>query len=316
LWLILEVNILILFYLLGADRYAWLNYSSLESLLLKPHRTYRHVLYVGSALYTLFSVFAMFCYIIWKEYSQGITIGWLLSGMVLLVWALITMWQSVWDVYKATKLAKMTLATDVMVSIDMGFSVKELEEDSRYANWMKRKTTELGITVNVLGSSLLLDLVFGAVSSGFAADFTLLAYGIVLKIVIGLMLWQQYDVDKEDLCVDPKYQEYNPFETLFSGDSATRTVRELKQQISLSSLSMQKSRSNDEIIFSVLRASTPDLQPPENGTSDIQTDLMGLGDYGPGDDLARDEKYGYKHTRIELYDDGDTNDDSVSIKYC
>lgn len=238
-FLTLEMFLMLSLLLMASDATAWLNYYSVESLLLKPQRRYRHSIYVGIILLLVQSFVIVGINAFHMNYARGMTIGWLLSALLMVVLGLVTMFQSIRDVEKAIKLYQdKSISEEVRKAIFFeGECV--MEEFSKRTKSMK-KSLRVSKYLSCLGCLFVLDLCFGGKLSAGEMDLTHLFYDTVLKILLAVMLFQRRPSKNARVYEIDIHKKYKPFdETLFSGCDATRTIYKLEKLVGKKRLELE-----------------------------------------------------------------------------
>jgi len=231
-FLTLEVFFMLAMLLVASDAAAWWNYFAVESLLLKPQRRYRHAVYVGAVLLLIQSILLIGVSNIQNEYTRGMTIGWLLSGIIMVIIGVVTMIRSLREVDIAIKLEEKTFFENEEVGNAVFFQSEYKEDDDEKRVKSRKKSLRITKYLLSLGLLFIFDLCFGSELSGGQIDFLHLLYDIALKIMLAVMLVQRRPIKGARTYEIDIHTRYKPFdETIFSGCDATRTVFKLQEMV-------------------------------------------------------------------------------------
>jgi len=229
-YLTLELLLMLTLLLVASDAASWLNYFSAESLLLKPQRRYRHSIYVGIVLLIVESIISVSINTFKSQYTRGMTIGWLLSALLMVLIGLFTMLQSLREVEIAVKLEQDTILEDVHNVFF--FATEYKEEDDEKRSKSRKKSFRLAKYLSCLACLFLFDLCFGEKPSKGDMDLLHLMYDSALKILLAVMLFQRRPIKVARTYEVDIHQRYKPFDqTIFSGCDATRTVYKLREML-------------------------------------------------------------------------------------
>jgi len=221
-----ETCLLLVLLLVAADAASWLNYFALEGLLIKPVRTFRHILYIGATASVFLTIIVIVFYASVKTYYQGVVMGSCFSNLLLILWALTSMFISVMEVRGAIKTVQQT--DDQL--LESG-EVEHLptREEVEYADKTQKKTKRVAKYIGLIAIILILDVCLGVPITGGNADFINFVYGVSFKSMLALMLWQRRPVKGGRQYEHNIHMRYKPFETFVTGDTATRTVKSFKK---------------------------------------------------------------------------------------
>lgn len=247
-YLTLEVLLMLTLLLIASDAAAWLNYFSVENLLLKPQRRYRHAIYVGLILLFIQSIIVIAISNFHSENSRGVTIGWLLSGLIMVLIGLFSMLQSLREVAKAKKLEEQTLCDNEEVGNAIFIQSEYKDEDIKKRSKSKKKSLRIAKYLCCVALLFTFDLCFGAQPSEGEMDLIHLFYDILLKILLAVMLFQRRPVTGSREYEKDIHQKYKPFdERIFSGCDATRTVYKLQEMVRMKTEEVKKKKSMETV---------------------------------------------------------------------
>merc|ERR1719419_1574261 len=172
---------------------------------------------------------------------RGMTLGWLFSAIIMDLIALLTMFQSLWDVAKAIKLEEETLENNEEVGNAIFCQEESEDKDVIKREKSKKKSVRLAKYLGTLALLFIFDLCFGIEPSQGAMDLLHLMYDIVLKILLGVMLFQRRPIKGARAYEVHIHTKYKPFDqTIFSGSDATRTVSKLKLMVREKTMELAK----------------------------------------------------------------------------
>lgn len=255
-WVTLEVLFILSLLLIAADAAAWLNYFSVESLLLKPQRRWRHGIYGGIILLFVQSFIVVGVSSFQSRYTRGVTIGWLLSALFLAVFGLLTIFQSLREVQWAVTLDIATHCEEVRLEIF--FEGENTTDDSMKKSQSEKKSKRIAKYLICLSILFIFDLGFGGKLSAVEMDIVHLFYDIVLKAMLAVMLIQRrplLDARSYELDIHSRYKPFD--QTLYSGCDATRTVFRLNEMVRVKTAELAEKRAinleseNDPKAFSL-----------------------------------------------------------------
>jgi len=240
-YLTIELLLMLTLLLIAADAASWLNYFAVESLLLKGQRRYRHSLYAGVVLINVESIILVGVNTFMSEYARGLTIGWLLCALIMILIALLTMYQSVREVGIAVKLEQNTHLEEVRNEFFFETEYNEVENEKKAKN--RKKSVRLMKYLCCFACLFILDLCFGGKPSAGEMDLMHLLYDVVLKVVLMVMLIQRRPVKVARTYEVDIHHRYKPFDqTIFSGCDATRTVFKLQEMVRKKTTEVEKEK--------------------------------------------------------------------------
>lgn len=236
-WLTIELTMMLALLLIYADAIAWLIYNSYARLMLKPHRRYRHIVFIGLSLLILQCGIVAVLNFFRSSYSRGAAIGWLLSSLIMVACGLLTMYVSVHDVKAAVKIETETqlenpkVSNAIFFTSEFSLDVDHQERESRRKS--KKKAKRLAKYMLLVACLFIFDLVITGDITGDGTgkmDLLHLVYDISLKILLAVALVQRRPVTDGRQYEANIHEKYKPFDhTLISGDAATRTVPKLRE---------------------------------------------------------------------------------------
>jgi len=242
-FLTLELLLMLTLLLIASDVAAWLNYFSVENLLLKPQRRYRHAIYIGLILLFIQSIIVITISTFHSENSRGVTIGWLLSALIMVFIGLFSMLQSLREVAKAKKLEEKTFCENEEVANAIFIQSDYKEEDIYKRSKSKKKSLRIAKYLSCVAMLFIFDLCFGSQPSGGDMDLIHLMYDILLKILLAIMLFQRRPITETRPYERDIHQRYKPFdERIFSGCDATRTVYKLQEMVRVKTQEIEKKK--------------------------------------------------------------------------
>jgi len=239
-----EVWIILTLLLLASDISAWLNYESVPGLLLKPRGRYRLLLYIGIFLMFIQTMVLILINFVNTKNSRGITIGWLLSALVMISIGLIAMLISLREVSKTVYLRRNVDAEvrDTIFNLDestpeyhekrkqkhrsrylgcirsclsCSFLFDWEEYDEKEGGWKrtkyKKKSWRLAKYMICLACLFIFDIFFGAKPRPGEMDLLHLVYELTLKVMLGFMIFQRRPITEARGYEKDIHSGYHPF---------------------------------------------------------------------------------------------------------